>query len=201
MSKYFYPAAGAATAAGALAVGWVGAGHIALHTPGNPLALAMTLLIGAFYAWGVLELWRFHRATLGLQGALASLAAPSNTPPASLAVWLAQVPASLRPAVRQRVEDERGALPGPALTPYLAGLLVLLGMLGTFLGMVMTLHGTGLALERAGDVQTMRDSLAAPVRGLGLAFGTSVAGVAASAMLGLVSALCRRARAAGRGCG
>ena len=40
----------------------------------------------------------------------------------------------------------------------------------------------------------MRDSLAAPVRGLGLAFGTSVAGVAASAMLGLMSALCRRAR-------
>jgi hypothetical protein len=72
---------------------------------------------------------------------------------------------------------------------------VLLGMLGTFLGMVLTLSGTGAALERASDLQTMRDSLAAPVKGLGLAFGTSVAGVAASAMLGLMSALCRRARA------
>ena len=41
----------------------------------------------------------------------------------------------------------------------------------------------------------MRDSLAAPVKGLGLAFGTSVAGVAASALLGLMSALCRRERA------
>ena len=30
-------------------------------------------------------------------------------------------------------------LPGPALTPYLVGLLVMLGMLGTFLGMVVTL--------------------------------------------------------------
>jgi hypothetical protein len=56
------------------------------------------------------------------------------------------------------------ALPGPALTPYLAGLLVLLGMLGTFLGMVVTLKGTGLALENATDVEAIRASLAAPVR-------------------------------------
>jgi hypothetical protein len=72
---------------------------------------------------------------------------------------------------------------------------VLLGMLGTFLGMVVTLSGTSVAMERATDLQTMRDSLAAPVKGLGLAFGTSVAGVAASALLGLMSALCRRERA------
>ena len=34
------------------------------------------------------------------------------------------------------------ALPAPALTPYLVGLLVLLGMLGTLLGMMATLSGT-----------------------------------------------------------
>src|SRR5690606_30750819 len=76
----------------------------------------------------------------------------------------------------------------------LVGLLVLLGMLGTFLGMVMTLNGAVIALETTTDLQTIRSSLAAPVKGLGVAFGTSVAGVAASAMLGLMSALCRRAR-------
>ena len=86
------------------------------------------------------------------------------------------------------------ALPGPALTPYLVGLLVLLGMLGTLLGMVATLRGTGMALESATDLQAIRDSLAAPVKGLGFAFGTSIAGVATSAMLGLLSALCRRER-------
>jgi hypothetical protein len=187
MSKFFYPAAGTAAAAGALAVAWVASGY----GHGNPLALAMSLLIAAFYGIGLAELWRFHQATQGLQRTLAGLGGT----PERLADWLATVPAPLRAAVRLRVEDERGALPGPALTPYLAGLLVLLGMLGTFLGMVVTLQGTGLALERATDVQTMRDSLAAPVRGLGLAFGTSVAGVASSAMLGLVSALCRRQRA------
>src|SRR3546814_19811137 len=64
----------------------------------------------------------------------------------------------------------------PVLTPYLVGLLVLLGMLGTFLGMVATLRGTGLALEGSTDLAAIRASLAAPVQGLGFAFGTSVAG-------------------------
>lgn len=117
-----------------------------------------------------------------------------KTPP-SLADWLAKLDPSLRTAVRARVEGERVGLPGPALTPYLVGLLVLLGMLGTFLGMVATLRGTGLALENATDLQAIRASLAAPITGLGFAFGTSVAGVATSAMLGLLAALCRRDRA------
>ena len=176
----------AAFATGLIAVGWVGAGYL----PGNPTALALVGLIGAFFALGAFELHRFHRATRGLAEAVDAAA----TPTASLGDWLARVPANLQPAVRLRVESERAALPGPALAPYLAGLLVLLGMLGTFLGMVATLKGTGLALDHATDVDAIRASLAAPVRGLGLAFGTSVAGVAASAMLGLMSALARRDR-------
>jgi len=71
---------------------------------------------------------------------------------------------------------------------------VLLGILGTLLGMVATLRGTGMALESSTDLEAIRASLAAPVKGLGFAFGTSIAGVAASAMLGLLSALCRRER-------
>ncbi|KAB0668794.1 DUF802 domain-containing protein, partial [Burkholderia territorii] len=96
--------------------------------------------------------------------------------------------------VRARVEGARVALPGPSLTPYLVGLLVLLGMLGTLLGMVVTLNGTGAALESATDLDAIRASLIAPVKGLGFAFGTSIAGVATSAMLGLLSALVRRER-------
>ena len=87
-------------------------------------------------------------------------------------------------------------LPGPALAPTLAGLLVLLGMLGTFLGMILTLRGTGAALETATDLVAVRNSLIAPVKGLGLAFGTSVAGVAASAALGPAVRAGRRERVA-----
>jgi len=187
MSKPLYRAA---ALVGLLAIGWVAAGYLRPHGLANPPALGMTLLIAAFYVMGALELQRFQDDTARLDQALRSL----DAPPTRLGDWLEQVPAALRQTVRSRVDGERVALPGPALTPYLVGLLVLLGMLGTFLGMVVTLHGTGLALQRATDMQSMRDSLSAPVRGLGLAFGTSVAGVAASAMLGLMAALCRRER-------
>ncbi len=172
--------------AGLLAVGWIGAGYAG----SNALALAVTLLIGGFYVGGAFELHRYRRATASLTQAVGGL---SETP-ASLGTWLERIDPGLRQAVRLRVEGERVALPGPALTSYFVGLLVLLGMLGTFLGMVATLKGTGLALETATDLQAIRASLAAPVKGLGFAFGTSVAGVATSAMLGLLSALCRRER-------
>src|SRR5690606_7749683 len=165
---------------------WIGAGYVA----SNLLALAVTALIIIAYLAGALELFRYKQATSTLTKALAGLSGP----PDSLDDWLSSMHPGLRVAVRQRVEGERVGLPGPVLAPYLVGLLVLLGMLGTFLGMVATLRGTGLALEGATDLQAIRASLAAPVKGLGFAFGTSVAGVAASAMLGLLSALCRRER-------
>jgi Domain of unknown function (DUF802) len=115
-------------------------------------------------------------------------------PLAQLADWLPSVPASLRNAVRQRIEGERSAFPGLALTPYLIGLLVMLGMLGTFLGMVVTFKGAVFALEGSADLNAIRGALAAPIKGLGLSFGTSVAGVATSAMLGLMATLTRRER-------
>ncbi|WP_176316094.1 DUF802 domain-containing protein [Burkholderia territorii] len=172
--------------AGLLAVCWIGAGYVA----SNPLATAVTLLIGACYVAGAWELQRYRQATAALSRAVAGL----TEPPAKLDTWLDTLPPGLRGAVRARVEGARVALPGPSLTPYLVGLLVLLGMLGTLLGMVVTLNGTGAALESATDLDAIRASLIAPVKGLGFAFGTSIAGVATSAMLGLLSALVRRER-------
>jgi hypothetical protein len=171
---------------GLAAVCWTGVGYLG----SNPLALAVTLLVGACYLAGALELHRYRQATSTLTRAVVGL----SEPPPNLGAWLDPLHPSLRSAARLRIEGERVALPGPALTPYLVGLLVLLGMLGTLLGMVATLRGTGIALESATDLQSIRASLAAPVKGLGFAFGTSIAGVATSAMLGLLSALCRRER-------
>jgi len=171
---------------GLAAVCWICAGYVG----SNPLALAVTMLIGACYLAGALELRRYSQATSSLTLAVTGLSGP----PPSLGAWLEPLHPSLRNPVRLRVEGERVALAGPALAPYLVGLLVLLGMLGTLLGMVATLRGTGLALDSATDVEAIRASLAAPVKGLGFAFGTSIAGVATSAMLGLLSALCRRER-------
>ncbi len=171
---------------GLVAVCWIGAGYAST----NPVGFAVAALIAVCYLAGGLELYRYRQATASLAAASASAGAASS----GLTTWLGQLHPSLRNAVRLRVEGERVALPGPVLTPYLVGLLVLLGMLGTLLGMMATLRGTGLALESATDLQAIRGSLGAPVEGLAVAFGTSIAGVATSAMLGLLSALCRRER-------
>ena len=174
---------------GVLALGWVATGFLG----SNVLALFMTLTIAAVYMLGAVELHRFRQATDSLTSALSALAAaPADQP--GLSAWLASVHGSLRNPVRLRIEGERVGLPGPALTPYLVGLLVMLGMLGTFLGMVVTLNGAVFALEGTTDLQAIRTAFAAPIKGLGLSFGTSVAGVAASAMLGLMSAIARRER-------
>jgi hypothetical protein len=176
-----------AFALGALAVLWVAA---AVATT-NPLVLVMTLLVAAVYGYGAMELHRYRQRTAQLVQALEQ----TTDIVQDLHTWLQSIPESLQNAVRQRVEGERVALPGPAFTPYLVGLLVMLGMLGTFLGMVVTLNGAVFALEGASSVQGMRAAFSEPIKGLGLAFGTSVAGVATSAILGLMSSLARRERA------
>ncbi len=183
MNRFFLALA---FALGLLSVVWVGAGFVAT----SALALTMTLVIGAVYLVGAWEVHRFRAGTAGLGAALADVPQPLE----HLGDWLGRVPPALRNAVSQRVESERGGLPGLALTPYLIGLLVMLGMLGTFLGMVVTFRGAAFALEGSADLQAVRGALAAPIKGLGLAFGTSVAGVATSAMLGVMSAIGRRER-------
>lgn len=183
MSKHFFAVA---FGIGLACIAWVGLGFVGTSW----LALAITAVIGGVYLLGAVELHQFRAANSGLARALAD----GPQPVSSLGEWLEGVPPALRNAVRLRVEGERAGLPGPALTPYLVGLLVMLGMLGTFLGMVVTFQGAVFALEGSGDLQAMRSALAEPIKGLGLSFGTSVAGVAASAMLGLMSAICRRER-------
>lgn len=173
--------------AGLAVIVWVGWGFLG----SSPLALAMTLAIGGVYVGGAYELMQFSRATSALR---AALSADAHGPVTALEGWLERLPPALRNPVRLRIEGERVALPGPALTPYLVGLLVMLGMLGTFLGMVMTFKGAVFALEASSSLESIRAALAAPIKGLGLSFGTSVAGVAGSAMLGLLSALSRSER-------
>lgn len=176
-----------AFALGVLALVWVAASVAASH----PLVLAMTVCIGAVYVFGAMELRQYRATTQALNQAL--MAIPQDLQ--SLSDWLITLPAGLQNPVRQRVEGARTGLPGPALTPYLVGLLVMLGMLGTFLGMVVTLNGAVFALEGSSNVAGIRAAFSEPIKGLGLAFGTSVAGVATSAMLGLMSSLARRERA------
>ena len=183
MTRFLF---GTAFGIGALAIIWMGS----IFLGNDTLGLAVTVLIGAVYAIGTWELLQFRRATDTLNLSLGDL----NQPIGDLHQWLLALDPSLQNSVRKRIEGESNGLPAPVLTPYLVGLLVMLGLLGTFVGMVDTLKGAVLALEGSSELEAIRAGLAAPIEGLGLAFGTSVAGVAASAMLGLLSTLSRRER-------
>ena len=171
---------------GLIALVWVGWGFVG----SSAIALAMTVAIGGVYLLGAQEIRRFRATTDALAQALVNVPQPL----AQLSDWLTRVPSAVQNAVRARIEGERAALPGLALTPYLIGLLVMLGMLGTFLGLVVTFRGAVFTLEGTADLQAIRSALAEPIKGLGLAFGTSVVGVATSAMLGLMSVISRRER-------
>jgi hypothetical protein len=172
---------------GALAVVWVAAAVASSHL----LVLGMAAVIGGVYVLGAWELRHYRATTATLNLGLANI--PHDLQ--DLSDWLITLPAGLQNPIRQRVEGARVGLPGPSLTPYLVGLLVMLGMLGTFLGMVITLNGAVFALEGSTNIAGIRSAFSEPLKGLGLAFGTSVAGVATSAMLGLMSSLARRERA------
>ena len=134
---------------GLFAIAWVGFGFIGTS---SWLALGMTVAIAVAYLVGALEIRRFRSASTGLAQALAQLPQPLN----SLADWLARVPAPLQNAVRQRVESGRGALPGLSLTPYLIGLLVMLGsavlvgLLSLWLVTSIAVMGLNLTLGYAG---------------------------------------------------
>ncbi len=175
---------------GAAAVVWMGTHFV----DSNILGLAVITVIGAVYTIGVIELIQFRRATLTLSKLLLTTPESVTGDHSPLVEWLARLHPSLQAPVRLRIEGERVGLPAPVLVPYLVGLLVMLGLLGTFVGMVDTLKGAVTALEGTTKLEAIRAGLTAPIAGLSLAFGTSVAGVAASAMLGLMSTLSRRDR-------
>ncbi|MDP5069809.1 MAG: hypothetical protein NWQ45_02820, partial [Congregibacter sp.] len=137
----------------------------------DSLTLLVMFLIVTAYSVGAAELWRYQRHTQGLRLALSTLdlaqSSPADTP--TLDAWLSTVPESLRHAARQRIVGHFQGLPAPILTPYLVGLLVMLGLMGTFVGMVATLGGAALALEGGTELTAIRQGLAAPIQGLGMA--------------------------------
>lgn len=187
MKQYLFPLT---CLFGALAILWVALATPHASSSAGAFTLIITLAIALVYGVGVAELIRFRRDTRQLEDKLTEL--PDDT--AQLDSWIIQIPAALQQAVYRRIHGEGIALPGPSLTPYLAGLLVMLGLLGTFIGLLITLQGTVTALEGSSELQAMRSALLTPISGLSLAFGTSISGVAASAMLGLAATLCRRDR-------
>src|SRR5512143_3574241 len=76
---------------------------------------------------------------------------------------------------------------------YMTGLLVFLGLLGTFWGLIETVSSVGnviQGLKVGGDAgslfDSLRDGLAAPLGGMGISFSSSLFGLAGSLVLGFL---------------
>jgi uncharacterized protein YneF (UPF0154 family) len=76
---------------------------------------------------------------------------------------------------------------------YMTGLLVFLGLLGTFWGLIETVSSVGSVIQglkaggdAAGMFDTLREGLAAPLSGMGISFSSSLFGLAGSLVLGFL---------------
>ena len=94
---------------------------------------------------------------------------------------------SILDSIATRLDEARD------LSRYLTGLLIFLGLLGTFWGLIETVGSVGRVVETlkpGGDATTvfesLREGLAAPLGGMGLAFSSSLFGLAGSLVLGFL---------------
>src|ERR1700720_2810939 len=79
------------------------------------------------------------------------------------------------------------------ISRYLTGLLVFLGLLGTFWGLIETVGSVGKVIDGlkvGGDAgalfDTLKEGLAAPLGGMGISFSSSLFGLAGSLILGFL---------------
>lgn len=166
------------------------------NPPLNGLILG-SLLVGVLIA--LRELWRIHSEA---RAATRLAAAPLDTEirrnrviaplrpvrPALAARSLAPAQAAtLLESIAVRLDDGREVL------RYLAGLLVFLGLLGTFWGLLDTVSSVGdviKSLRTGGEAGVLFDELKAglsrPLAGMGLSFSSSLFGIAGSLILGFL---------------
>jgi hypothetical protein len=156
------------------------------YADADPLAFRITLVMGLVLLGGVVELFLVSRRTRRLHTELEAFPRDATYDHVEGASPL------LRALLGARLDRTALPVPGPVFTPFILSLLVMLGLLGTFLGLFETLRGAGYALDASADVEALRSGLKAPIGGLMRSFGTSAAGVASSAMLGMAAVFVRR---------
>jgi MotA/TolQ/ExbB proton channel family len=165
-----------------------------LANPGlNGLILGV-LLIAVLIAFG--QVIRLFRETTYVN-AVAS-GAQAKHPPALLAPMAPMIAAraagTTLPGTAGYLDTIAARLDeGRDMLRYIAGILILLGLLGTFWGLIDTLSAVGgviKGMRGGGDAGVMFDELksglAVPLSGIGLAFSASLFGLASSLITGFL---------------
>jgi hypothetical protein len=171
-----------------------------LQNPGLNFLILFALVAGIFYAFTqVLRLYpeirwvnAFRIADPGLSIAarpvlLAPMATMLRDRSGSLSLSATSM-RSIMDSIASRLDEARDT------GRYLVGLLVFLGLLGTFWGLLDTISAVGATIGaidmRASDSVTVFDELkrglAAPLRGMGTAFASSLLGLGGSLVLGFL---------------
>ncbi len=98
-----------------------------------------------------------------------------------------QLMRSILDSIATRLDEARDIL------RYMTGLLVFLGLLGTFWGLIETVGSVGSVIQglkpggdAASTFDTLREGLAAPLSGMGISFSSSLFGLAGSLVLGFL---------------
>jgi hypothetical protein len=99
----------------------------------------------------------------------------------------AQMMRAVLDSIAARLDEARD------LSRYLTGLLIFLGLLGTFWGLIETVGSVGKVIEGlkvggdAGSIfDSLKEGLAAPLSGMGISFSSSLFGLAGSLVLGFL---------------
>ena len=171
-----------------------------LNNPGLNLLICVVLIAGILYAFQqVLRLYpeirwvnAFRIADPGLAIAhrpvlLAPMATMLRDRTGALSLSATSM-RSIMDSIGSRLDEARDT------GRYLVGLLVFLGLLGTFWGLLDTIQSVGKTIgaldTRAADSVTvfdeLKNGLAAPLRGMGTAFSSSLLGLGGSLVLGFL---------------
>lgn len=127
---------------------------------------------------------------------LAMEQAPVMLAPMAMLFRRRQGQASISPVAMRSILDSIAARLDESreTTRYLVGLLIFLGLLGTFWGLLLTTQSVGLVIsslnadgKETGQVfQELKTGLEAPLKGMGTAFAASLFGLAGSLILGFL---------------
>jgi hypothetical protein len=166
--------------------------------PGLNGLIIGVLVIGAIFAFRqVFRLFREIRwvNSLSSSEAYAKAQAPKLLAPMSTMLQAGAGKRGLSTSVTRAILDSVGTRldEGRELNRYLVGLLVFLGLLGTFWGLLETVHsisGVIDAMKTGSDNTTMFDDLktglSAPIAGMSVSFTSSLFGLAGSLILGFL---------------
>ena len=118
---------------------------------------------------------------------LAPMAAMLGSEPSGRVAMSTQTMRAFLDSLATRLDEARD------ISRYLTGLLVFLGLLGTFWGLIETVGSVGNvinSLKPGGDADSvfdaLKEGLAAPLGGMGISFSSSLFGLAGSLILGFL---------------